>query len=321
MASGVLVYSNGLKGTQPIHISNGGSSATFVGEPQVPQILIDRTLQYNSVTFPFYKGAKKYFIKKISSAAYEAGVTSTCTFLGQSVKDVYWQNSSSKTTWSGRYYLVDQSDYSAISNSGSGTIGLHDVISSYQLYDKNNAELVIKEGAYEENLSNPAGFVSFGTEYDSTKYNNIKSTSDGAFNSHNANPRTAGQTFRHIGFKFSSVGNFQNLAIGTKVGIYVTERTNYSSSGSISFQLYNNRTSEWDTLALGVSYGSDNGGADDLTGHPAYDIVASSDYLLSGDVYGRMVITGGDNTTNAVEGKLAYLNLVGYNAISNTIKL
>lgn len=315
MGVGTLIYSNGLVGTQPISISPGGAVATFIGNPDVPQI--KKTINLNNTTSsPYLLSYPSYQIWRVDATGVTRGSNSSASFTiaGSSVAMYNEGPSNNYGTAKGDFFARQTSQGDISTNRANCTGTLIDFIKGYSLYDKSNATVTIRHTTTD--LADPiTNFSTFGTEFDATQYTNTQDYTDGLYSSFTVVDNSS----YYIVSKFENVGTSQNL-----MGLIRNSLTfGTGCTANVIIYLWNFNSSSWDTLsAYYMDAFSPNGTGgttvSSTAGFPMGGSVSATNYVSGGICYFKIVTTSGDRTgNNSNTLNLGYVGLLSYTTFAN----
>jgi len=305
MGVGTLIYSNGLKGSQPVFINQGNATSLIIGEPDVPQI---KKIQSTGATI----GAANFILSEINNKIKLINITtadSASYSTYSSSAYLYTINGSTVVSTStispngvygkvrGYYFLGSVGSF-AVSPVDTAGYFAYDLTTEYTknniLFDKNNtpSSITIKVGS--EDLSNPINFSSWGNEFSTTNYSGTKSYNDDTYYD-----VVAGSNY--IVVKVTNVPtNTEGLIPLYKTRLYNGNFQTYVWNGT---SWSNNHNAEIGNYGIGGLWG-------DLGPIPYGNYIAGSSCINSNTVYYKMTLP--------VSSRIGYLGLLAYNKFINS---
>jgi len=302
MGCGTLIYSNGLKGTDPVHISNGGNIVTFVGNSNTPYIknisIVGTGGRYDeetaTVTFTLTEYPKYCIVDGTGWGFVGTGgstFTSTLTANGYAMDFAGMAGGGTDQGTVPHQFLckIDTGGTkNVISEYPHGTLPFSYFVKDYVIYDYNTASTLTARH-HTSTLADPTtGFASYGSEFDSTEYNNTKSADDADYASHD-----------YVVYKVICANPLKYI-----MPTYLVKVT--ESDQTCTPNIWNFNTSAWEGLYNVVSQTSAYAGA--VQGHPFGKVLAYTNYKgPSGEFYIQI-----DNSN-----QIGYIGLFSFNAVQD----
>lgn len=314
MAVGNLVYTKGLKGTQPLYISEGNNSAVAVGDMEVPKLKTGGILlgegSNSTLKFTNYPTAlllrPNCFVLGIDSDI--SGFVQMTTGSVITKVGAFRENFGAGRVTANYFHISTEDEtYKIVTPRNNDTENnISNIELRYQIKSWSDAinyssgNLSVRHNT--SDLSNISDFGTWGSEYTSAQYSNI-STKDSNYVQHTSNDTTAS----YVVFKYDGIsGNYQYLLPLFNNRYW----KNDLRSADVNFYIWNFNTSSWNSLSeISVSrpnYGSSGNAVGDLENNSfGPKPVLQEDYVnASGECYIKHYqSTIGDGT--------AYIN-IGY---------
>lgn len=306
MAVGTLVYSNGLKGTQPIHISNGGSTATFIGEPDINPIKLPLKVLYCGQTVGLSTrfgtsntlSAIKYptdFILTSSLGPYPTNpkVSLNLTIDGRTLALTGFQGGNYYTYFKPLHFLAECTSDTSIS-AGVPITDMGNHITDYSILEiphhpkknistQNGFTIKYSNSDYPSPSTN---FNTWGTEISGGDYTNLES-------SYNSNYYNVGSDYL--------VAEITGLTTYEKIFPIIT----HEGTSTVA-RIWNYNSSRWETFVENVTLGGTIV-MGNINCFPYGNIFNSENYIYDGKAYLK-VINGQ---------KIGFIGLYQYNTRRN----
>jgi len=304
MAAGTIVYSGGLVGTQPCHISQGGSAATMVGKPNINPTLLptmvavayerdNKTIQTSQVYY-----ANIYPQTIIINPSETSGGIRTLT-VGSLSTNFSKEGSSGQNA--ARYTSFDSilcvlSADTTISCDAWNNTTIYNIASianADELKFANDTDFICKIS--NSDLTNPeTGWDAWGTEITSGEYDDMDSYTNTDYYE---------MTTTYLASKISNIEDFVKILPCSKM---------YCDGGpSGSLKIWNFDTEVWDTFTTISRSNGDYGGVGEVQGLPIGSTLDIADYVSSGDSYIRIAKSRGSF-------QIGFLGFYCFNPLNNT---
>jgi len=257
MAVGNLVYTKGLKGTQPLYISEGNNSAVAVGDMEVPKLKTGGILlgegSNSTLKFTNYPTAlllrPNAFVLGCNNDMGDSFVQMTTGSVITKVGSIRSHSGGGKLK--GNYFHIATEDetYKIVTPRSNDTDNnISNIELRYQLKSWSDAinyssgNLSVRYST--SDLSDISDFGTFGSEYTSAQYSDI-STKDSNYVQHNSN----GTDESYVVFKYDGLSKDYQYLIPLFNNRYLISNVASTPGGTISFSIWNFNKSSWNSLS------------------------------------------------------------------------
>lgn len=262
MASGTLIYNKGLKGTQPVFISPGGSTATVLGDMEVPKLKfggLKITGHSNHPTQTVYLTdyPKDILVStSIGYSGYKGNNKSGSITIGDQILSNCFvrQNESYNPCRIAANWLVNLTsdanitftgDYFGTYKNDSVNLCFEKIIKNSTEINKTNGTLTIKTDS--SDLSNISSFSTWGTEFDATKYNKTKSRSDSDHQDIVITTPSSGNYYSYLVQKYENLSSLYSYLMPLQcIGF---TNSDGMANNCLDIYIWNFNTSSWNAFS------------------------------------------------------------------------